>query len=96
MSDSLERGKALAAKLRAERKKYKGLAAREDKIQRLTKMGVAGNKERKKMRDVYYDTDGRPSAGAAWNPQGKLLTRGSSAKCDRINSGLRAKAAIPR
>lgn len=57
---------------------------------------VGARKELKRMRDVWYDTDGKPSAGAAWNPTGKRSARGSSAKCDRINSGLRAKAAVPR
>lgn len=45
------------------------------KIQRLTAMGVAGNKERKKMRDVWYSTDGQPTAGQAWNPDGKQHVR---------------------
>lgn len=54
--------------------------------------GVAARKELKRMRDVHYDTDPfYPSAGAAWNPKGKKVARGSSAKCDRINSAHRAK-----
>lgn len=32
-----------------------------------------------------------PTAGAAWNPKGKRVARGSSNKCDRINRGHRAK-----
>lgn len=62
------------------------------KVSTLRSMGPAGTKELKKMRDVYYDTDPFfPSAGAAWNPEGKRLCRGSSAKCDRINKAHNAK-----
>lgn len=54
--------------------------------------GIAARKELNRMRDSYYDTDPfYPSAGAAWNPKGKKLAKGSSAKCDRINSAHNAK-----
>lgn len=62
------------------------------KVAKLQTMGAAGRAELRKMREVYYDTDPfHPSVGAAWNPEGKKKARGSSAKCDRINSAHRAK-----
>lgn len=73
------------------------LTEREAKVRKLQAEGTPdARRQLKKMRDVMYDTDpAAPSAGLAWNPDGREYMRGSSAKCDRINSGYNAKGKIP-
>lgn len=58
----------------------------------------------KKMRVVKYERQvivpegfETGSVDLSWNPKGESKRcMGSSAKCDRINSGIRAKGHIPR
>lgn len=52
---------------------------------------VGARKELKRMRDVWYNTDKRTTAGEYWNPDGKRLAKGSSGKHKRIMSGQSAR-----
>ena len=94
---SLEAGKALAAKLRGEFKKYRKIGDRIKLVEHLHDLGTPdARKLKKRMNETRHSTDKAPSAGAAWNPKGKPLVRGSKAKCERILSGIRAKNSHPR
>ena len=62
------------------------------KVAKLQTMGQAGRAELRRMRDVWYDTDGRASPGEYFNPTGKRMVKGSDAKSVRIQRATNAKA----
>lgn len=65
------------------------------KINELNQMkgaeAVSARAELKRMKDSYYSTDKAPSAGAAWNPDGKRHVRGSEGKARNILRGQTAR-----
>lgn len=83
--------------------RYAALVEREQRIATLNAENtVDSRKALKVMRDWKPEHDDRKARRAAkaqpgdcWNPKGKALVKGNGQKCDRINSGLRAKARIP-
>lgn len=91
-SQSPEERKALAATARAEYKRY---GKRQAKVAKLQAMkgpeAVTARKELKRMRDSYYSTDARPSAGQAWKPDGHNMARGSTGRTKKMQSGYDAK-----
>lgn len=53
---------------------------------------VTARAELRRMREVYYSTDQfHPSAGAAWQPDGSRLARGSQGRAKKLLSGWNAK-----
>lgn len=52
---------------------------------------VSARAELKRMRDVWYSTDAKPSAGTAWNPKGKQHAKGSEGKARNIQRGHNAR-----
>ena len=83
--------------------RYAALVEREQRIATLNAEGTADSRKAlKAMRDWRPEHDDRKARRAAkaqpgdmFNPTGKKLARGNGHKCDRINSGLRAKAKVP-
>ena len=91
---SIESGKAKAAELRAQMERY-ACGRRAAKVNRLNSASDAGDKAAsatlKAMRTIHQGAPA-PSAGELWNPKGKRLARGSSAKHHNIMRGQRAVA----
>lgn len=53
---------------------------------------VTARRKLREMRDVHYSTDQyHPSAGAAWQPDGSRLARGSQGRAKKLLSGYTAK-----
>jgi hypothetical protein len=52
---------------------------------------VTARRELKRMRDVWYSTDQyHPIPGAAWQPDGSRLARGSQGRAKKLLSGYNA------
>lgn len=52
---------------------------------------VTARRKLREMREVYYSTDPRPSAGAAWQPDGSNMARGSTGRAKKLQSGYDAR-----
>lgn len=79
--------------------RYNKLAKREAKVQELRNEGTPeSRKQLKAMLDWHPEWENAghrravtPNGGMMHNPKGKRHVKASSAKCDRINRGHRAK-----
>lgn len=90
MTSKIERGQAKAAQMRAAMKRY-GAGKRATKVANLIEEGAAGRAELKRMRDVWYDTDGRAMPGQYFNPKGKAHVVGRDQKARNILRGHNAR-----
>lgn len=67
-------GQLIIAKIKADAGRHKDVARRERKVQKLNTMGPDATYEKKRMR-VHNYGGGKPTAGTAWNPNGKTFAR---------------------
>lgn len=67
-------GKARIEQLKREAGRHRDLARRDKKVQKLNTMGADATPEKKRMRTTNYGGM-KPTAGTAWNPNGKTFAR---------------------